>query len=132
MLQDHVEDYFKVKRLLKELRADLSDAKKNHELTEEIESTAKKLKKMRVDLMADELVNELKEEVDTQADRMKMLKEVIRQEMVEEETTSVSYDGRVIKLVQVMKEGKDESSSSGNGGGWDRSEIEIDENVEVK
>jgi len=132
MLQTNVEDYFKVKRLLKELNADLRDAKKNHELAEEIEELSKKLKKLRRDLMADQLIDELKEEIDTHKERMSLLKDIIKQEMIETETETVPFDGRVLKLVPTMKEGKDQETVQDGKGGWDKSNIEIDENVEVK
>lgn len=133
MLQENVEEYFKVKRTLKEMNADLRDAKKNHPLQEEIEEITKKVKQTRKDLMADPIILDLKDEIDTLKERFNLLKDIIKQEMLEQETEEVQFDGRKIKLVRVMKEVRDQAvSPKGKKVMPDRSEIEIDENIEVQ
>lgn len=131
MLQTNVEEYFKIKRMLKELNGDLRDFKKNHDLHEEIEEFAKKLKKMRNDLMSEQVIVDLKEEIDSAKERLGLLKEIIRQEMLDEGTDEVPFEGRKIKLVQVMKEVKDEESGDLKGKVQDRTDIEIDPNLNV-
>ena len=133
MLQENVKEYFKVKRTLKELNADLRDAKKNHVMQEELEEVNKKVKQLRKELMSDPIVLDLKDEVDVLKERFSLLKDIIKQEMIDQKTDEVQFEGRKIKIIQVMKEVRDQTvSPKGKGGKPDRSDIEIDENVKVQ
>ncbi len=133
MLQTNVEEYFKLKKSIKELNGDIRDAQKNHALAEEIEEASKKLKEARAHLSSDPMITDLKEEVDAMKERFNLIKDIIKQELIDEGQDRVEYDGRVISLVKVMKEGKDEEEEKKGGKkAWDKSAIEIDENVKVQ
>lgn len=129
MLQTNLEEYFKLKRLLKELRADLKAETENHDLTEEIKEINLKVKKLRKDLNADPVITDIKDEIDTNKERFDLLKDIIKQEMIDSEVETVEFEGRSINLVKVMKEGKQKDEKGKTGGGFDRTEIEIDENI---
>lgn len=133
MLQTNVEEYFKIKKSLKEINADIKDAKKSHELTEEIEEMSKKLKETKTKLANDPILNDLKEDADALKERFVLLKDIIKQELIDEGKEQVEYEGKVIKLIQVMKEesSKEEKKKSGKKE-WDKTDIQIDENVKVQ
>jgi len=133
MLKTHVEEYFKLKKVIKDFNADVRDLKKEHEVTPRIEELNKEIKKLRTELATDKMIMDIKEDLDSAKERFTLLKDIILQEMMEEGVESVPHDGKMIKVVQVMKEAKDQSvSTKSKKDGWDRTDIEIDENIKVQ
>jgi DNA-binding transcriptional regulator GbsR (MarR family) len=100
----HVQEYFKVKKVVKDFNADLRDYKKEHELTPRIEELKKELKKLKTELAVDKMVMDMKEDLDSSKERMTLLKDIITQEMLETGQEEVFYEGKKLRLVKLLKE----------------------------
>lgn len=105
---DKVEDYFRQKGIIRTLRNDLKDHKLQMPQTEELEKLTKKLKELREEVKNDETVRSLTEKMATSKERMELLKELIRIELLESAQEEVKRNGRKLKLVNILREMKDE------------------------
>ncbi len=111
---DKVEEYFKIKGVMRTLRNDLKDHKIQMTEHEELEKLQKKVKELREKVKEDETVKELTEKLMTMKERMELLKELIRIELLETAKEEVKKDGRKLKLVSILKEMKDEADKKPN------------------
>ncbi|MEP7103132.1 MAG: hypothetical protein ABI721_00280 [Candidatus Dojkabacteria bacterium] len=113
---DKVEEYFKLKGVIKTLRNDLKDIKDSLEAQIELEKINKKVKELRDKVKGDETVFELSEKLSTTRERLDLIKELIRIDLIETAQEEVKRDGKKLKLVHVLKEvkddGKDEKKKS--------------------
>lgn len=113
---DKVEEYFKLKGVIKTLRGDLKDIKDSLEAQIELEKLSKKTKELRDKVKGDETVFELSEKLSTTKERLELIKELIRIDLIETAQEEVKRDGKKLKLVHVLKEvkddGKDEKKKS--------------------
>ena len=109
--KDRVEEYFELKETIKTLRGDLKDLKEQHLDWEEFQEVSQKVKELRDNLKHDENIQLVTEKIATLKERMEMIKEIIKAEMIELEQIEVKKDGRKLKIVQVLKEMKDEDEN---------------------
>lgn len=107
---DKVEEYFKVKGIIRNLRNDLKDFKSQHEVTQELEKLIKKVKELRERIKEDETVKDLEEKISTTRERLDLIKEMIRLELLENSQEEVKKNGRKLKLIYILKELKDEEN----------------------
>lgn len=105
---DKVEEYFKLKGVIKTLRNDLKDIKDSLEAQIELEKLSKKTKELRDKVKGDETVFELTEKLGTTRERLDLIKELIRIDLIETAQEEVKRDGKKLKLVHVLKEVKDD------------------------
>jgi protein subunit release factor A len=105
---DRATEYFELKRVKKTLSDDLKDLTQNHENFEEAEKMKKELKILRDKINDNEDIRLIKEKVATIKERMELIKEIIKNELMETEEKEVKREGRKLKLVEVLKEMKDE------------------------
>jgi len=105
---DKAEEYFKTKEEAKTFRADLRELKEEHENTKEIDELAEKLKKLRSEVNNDENIRILSDKISTLRERMGLLRDIIKMQLIEAEEKEVKRDGRILKIVQVLKEMKEE------------------------
>lgn len=103
-----LEEYFKTKETLKTLRNDLKDLKEEHPDFEEMEEFSKQLKEVREKINNDENIRIISDKISTLKERTDLLKEIIKMELKETEVTEVKMNGRKLKIVEVLKEMKDE------------------------
>lgn len=109
---DKVQEYFKSKKVLKTLRRDIKDKQEQHEVYQELQELLKKVKELREEIKSDEEINQLKDKAGTIKERMDLLKEMIRLELIDKGQQEVANDGRKLKLVNVLKEMRDEEKSN--------------------
>ncbi|KXK25884.1 MAG: hypothetical protein TR69_WS6001001490 [candidate division WS6 bacterium OLB20] len=108
---DKVAEYFETKRVIKTLRRDLKDYKDNHELADEFEALNKKVKEIRDKIKTTDEIAIVTEKIATLKERMDLLKEIIKMELMQLEQEEIKHDGRKLKLIQTLKEMKDEEES---------------------
>ncbi len=107
---DKVEEYFKTKGQLKTMRGDLKDIKTQMEDYIEMEKIGKKARELREKLKSDETIHEMSEKISMLKERMDLLKEMIRIDLIDSGKEEVKKDGRKLKLVYIVKEGKDDNN----------------------
>ena len=107
---DKVDEYFKTKGQLKTMRGDLKDIKTQMEDYIEMEKVGKKARELREKLKADETIHEMSEKISMLKERMDLLKEMIRIDLIDSGKEEVKKDGRKLKLVYIVKEGKDDNN----------------------
>ncbi len=107
---DKVEEYFKTKSQLKTMRGDLKDIKTQMDDFIEMEKIGKKARELRDKLKADETIHEMSEKISMLKERMDLLKEMIRIDLIDSGKEEVKKDGRKLKLVYIVKEGKDDNN----------------------
>ncbi len=105
---DKVEEYFKLKDATRTLRNDLKDLKVQMEETEELEKLTKRVKELREKIKENENIRNLTEKIQGTKERMELLKELIRIELLESAQEEVKRNGRKLKIVNILKEMKDE------------------------
>jgi DNA-binding transcriptional regulator GbsR (MarR family) len=103
---DKKAEYFKLKRSVKVLRRDLKDLKEQHPDYDDLQALKKKVKELNDEIKNDEEIKEIGEKVKEITERMNLLKEMIRIEMIENGENEMEFDGKILKLVYVLKEGK--------------------------
>ncbi len=103
-----VEEYFEIKGTIKTLRDDLKELKENHDDFEELEALNKKVKELRANIKNNEDIRIVEEKLSDLKERQNLLKEIIKVQLVEMNQEEVKQDGRKLKIVQVLKEMKDE------------------------
>lgn len=106
---DKVEEYFKLKGVLRTLRADLKDIQAQDEYYTELEKIMKRAKELREKIAGNEDIMNLKEKIQTTKERQDLLKELIRIELLEEGKEEVEKDDRKLKLLYILKELKNEN-----------------------
>ncbi len=105
---DKVEEYLKTKEAIKTFREDLKELKEEHENFDEAEELAKQLKILRQNINNDENVRIISDKIATLKERLDLLKEIIKVQLKESEQKEIKRDGRKFKLVEILKEMKDE------------------------
>lgn len=103
-----VEEYFKTKEALKTLREDLKEHKENNEDFKQLTEIMKEVKQLRDKIKNNEEISIITQKAETLKERMELLKEIIKTELLESAQEEVKMDGRKLKIVQVLKEMKDE------------------------
>lgn len=104
-----VEEYFKLKGVIRTLRNDLKDYRAQKEEVRELEKLTKKSKELREKIKEDETIHELSEKISTSKERLDLIREMIRIELLETSREEVKHNGRKLKLVNILKEMKDEA-----------------------
>ncbi|MBE2280690.1 MAG: hypothetical protein IAE91_09880 [Ignavibacteriaceae bacterium] len=104
---DKVEEYFKMKDILRTLRNDLKDLKLQNPEVEELDKLSKRVKEIREKIKDDESIKALEEKISTSKERMDLIKELIRIDLLEKAQEEVKRNGRKLKVVSVLKEMKD-------------------------
>lgn len=105
---DKIEEYFKTKKVLKTLRGDLRDLKKNHDRAKELEELNKQVRFLRQEINNSEDIRIVSDKVAGLKERMDLLKEIIYSELKQSDEQEISLNGRKLKIVEVLKEMKDE------------------------
>ena len=105
---DKTSEYFEQKRILKNLRGDIKDLKTQHEKWDELQQINKKAKEIRDEIKEDDEIRELEEKAKQVKERIELMKEMIRIDLIENAEQEVKKDGKVLKLVYVLKEGKED------------------------
>jgi len=113
---DKVEEYFRLKGVMRTLRNDLKDHKAQMPDNQELDKLTKKVKELREKVKDDETVKTLTEKMQTTKERVELLKELIRIELLETAKDEVKRHGRKLKLVHILKEMKDQDENAGKGG----------------
>lgn len=104
---DKVEEYFKMKDIMRVLRNDLKDLKLQNPEVEELDKLLKRVKEIREKVKEDESVKALEEKISASKERMDLLKELIRIDLLEKAQEEVKRNGRKLKVVSVLKEMRD-------------------------
>lgn len=110
---DKVEEYFRLKGVMRTLRNDLKDHKAQMTDNQELDQLSKKVKELREKVKDDETVKTLTEKMQTTKERVELLKELIRIELLETAKEEVKRHGRKLKLVHILKEMKDQDENAG-------------------
>jgi len=105
---DKVEEYFKLKGVIRTLRNDLKDHKVQMPDNQELDKLSKKVKELREKVKDDETVKTLTEKMMVTKERVELIKELIRIELLETSKDEVKRNGRKLKLVHILKEMKDQ------------------------
>lgn len=105
---DKVEEYFKLKGVMRTLRNDLKDLKAQSEDYAELTKIVKKAKELRDKIKEDENIKNITEKLEVTKERVELLKELIRIELLETAQEEVKRNGRKLKIVNILKEMKDE------------------------
>ncbi len=105
---DKVEEYFKLKGVMRTLRNDLKDLKAQSEDYAELTKIVKKAKELRDKIKEDENIRNITEKLEVTKERAELLKELIRIELLETAQEEVKRNGRKLKIVNILKEMKDE------------------------
>lgn len=104
---DKVEEYFKMKDIMRTLRNDLKDLKLQKPEIEELDKILKRAKQLREKIKEDESIKALEEKISTSKERMDLIKELIRIDLLEKAQEEVKRNGRKLKVVSVLKEMRD-------------------------
>jgi hypothetical protein len=104
---DKVEEYFKMKDIIRNLRNDLKDLKLQNPEIEELDKLTKRVKEIREKVKEDETIKTLEEKISNSKERMDLLKELIRIDLLETAQEEVKRNGRKLKVVSVLKEMRD-------------------------
>lgn len=105
---ERADEYFRIRSTLKTLRGDLKDLKDEHPDYEDLKKVVEKAKQVRMKIDSDENIHALKEKIGGLKERQELLKEIIKIQLIDEALDEVTNNGRKLKLVQVLKEMKDE------------------------
>jgi hypothetical protein len=105
---DKPNEYFEQKRILKNLRRDIRDLKQSHPRWNELQKINKQAKEIRDEIKEEEEIKILEEKAKGVKERIELMKEMIRIDLIENSEVEVKKDGKVLKLVYVLKEVKDE------------------------
>jgi Xaa-Pro aminopeptidase len=106
---DKVEEYFKAKDSIRILRRDLKDLKDQMPEMQELEKLMKKVKELREIIKDNEDIKAIQEKVQTTKERQDLLLELIRIDMLERGQDEIKRNGRKLKIVNKLRELKDES-----------------------
>lgn len=104
---DKVEEFFKMKDILRLLRTDLRDLKLQNPEIEELDKLLKRVHEIKEKIDEDESIKALKEKISTTKERQNLLRELIRIDLLEKAQEEVKRNGRKLKVVSVLKEFKD-------------------------
>jgi hypothetical protein len=107
---DKSKEYFDLKQQLKLIRGDVRDLKTQHERWQELEAINKKAKEIRDEIKESDGIRELEEKAKAIKERMELMKEIIRIQLIENHEVEIKQDGKVLKLVYVLKEAKEEDN----------------------
>lgn len=105
---DRPKEYFRLKKSTSVLRKDLKDIEIQHPEYEALQKLKREAKKIREEMDENEEIKEIKEKVKEMKERMDLLKEMIRIDLIENSELEIKQDGKVLKLIYVVKEGKEE------------------------
>ncbi len=104
---DKVEEYFKMKDIMRTLRNDLKDLKLQNPEIDELDKLSKRVKEIREKIKEDETIKALEEKISTSKERLDLLKELIRIDLLEKAQEEVKRNGRKLKVVSILKEMRD-------------------------
>lgn len=104
---DKVEEYFKMKDIMRNLRNDLKDLKLQNPDIEELDQLTKRVKEIREKVKEEESIKLLEEKISNSKERLDLLKELIRIDLLEKAQEEVKRNGRKLKVVSVLKEMRD-------------------------
>lgn len=104
---DKVEEYFKMKDIMRNLRNDLKDLKLQNPDIEELDKLTKRVKEIREKVKEEESIKLLEEKISNSKERLDLLKELIRIDLLEKAQEEVKRNGRKLKVVSVLKEMRD-------------------------
>lgn len=107
---DKVEEYFKMKDIMRNLRNDLKDLKLQNPDIEELDKLTKRVKEIREKVKEEESIKLLEEKISNSKERLDLLKELIRIDLLEKAQEEVKRNGRKLKVVSVLKEMRDGES----------------------
>lgn len=107
---DRVEQYFELKELAKTLRQDIKDMKEQHDDWEELQELKKQVKDINENIKGMEDIRIVDEKLKGVKEKMGLIKEIIMTELIETGAEEVKKDGRKLKLVQTIKEMKDDNA----------------------
>ncbi len=107
---DKLGEYFQIKDQLRTLRGDLRDLKEEHKDYAELDELTKQIKVLRENIKNDENIRIVQEKIADLKERQELLKEIIKVEMKETDQTEVKMNGRKLKLIDILKEMKDEGN----------------------
>lgn len=110
---DKVEEYFRLKGVLRTLRNDLKDHKAQMPEHEELDKVSKRVKELREKIKDDETVKTLTEKTQTTKERLELIKELIRIELLETAREEVKRNGRKLKIINILREMKDQDDNKG-------------------
>ena len=105
---DKVDEYFRLKKALTEKRKDLKDLQTQHPDYDEMQKAKKKAKELTDKIKDTEEIALAREKTKQIAERMGLLKEIIRIQLIEDGEEKVKKDDKVLKLVYILKETKDD------------------------
>lgn len=105
---NRVEEYFKTKEVLRTLKDDLKELKENNDDVKKLKEMDKEIKPLKERIKNNEDMKIINNKIAGLKERMDLLKEIIKKELMETSQEEVKMDGRKLKLVQVLKEMKDE------------------------
>jgi len=103
---DKVDEYFKMKDVMRTLRGDVKDMKLQRPESKELEQVSKKAKQLRDEIKADEAIRAADEKIQVAKERMDLLKELIRIELLDKGQNEVIKNGKKLKLVSIIREDK--------------------------
>lgn len=109
---DKVEEYFKIKDEIRTFNSDFKDQKIALEQTEQIENLMKKVRDLREEISQNESIRIIKDKLLTLKERKALLLELIRIELLENGQDEIKRRGKKLKLVNIMKELKDEGDKN--------------------
>lgn len=107
---DKISEYFQIKGTLKTLRGDLKDLKENHEDYDELKRLQEKVKLLRQRIKDNEDIHILEDKIGMLKERQDLIKEIIKAELIDSAEEEIKHDGRKLKLIQTLKEMKDEET----------------------
>lgn len=108
---DKAKEFFQLKKTSTNLRRDLKDFKIQHPNYKELEDLRKKTKELRDEMNEQEEIRELSDKLKQIKERMDLIKEMLRIEMIENAQEEVKEDGKILKLVYIVKEIKDKDAN---------------------
>lgn len=105
---DKPSEYFQLKKALKTIRRDIKDLKETHPRWNELKKINESAKEIRDEIKEEEEIKILDEKAKGIKERIELMKEMIRIELIENSENEVKQDGKVLKLVYVLKETKED------------------------
>lgn len=112
---DKVEEYFKTKELISNLRRDLKDLLSQMDKYKELKELKKKAKSLKEEIQDDENILSLHEKISSLRERSELLKELIRIELLEDAKEEVERNGKKLKIVPTLKEVRNNETKKTKG-----------------
>ncbi|MBN1332047.1 hypothetical protein JW978_04150 [Candidatus Dojkabacteria bacterium] len=107
---NRIEEYFKTKDAIRTFRNDLKELKETHEDAENLKNLSEEVKNLRKKINDTEDIRIISDKISGLKERMDLLKDIIYAELKETDEKEVKMNGRKLKIIEVLKEMKDEES----------------------